>query len=92
MNEDYFKPIQEQAIEQQKIQQQVQQLESVMRQYLSREAWSRYTTLRTAHPDKAITALAIVAQLAQKGLPHPLTDIEFKEVLVRLAAKANRAM
>ena len=71
--------------EQLKLQEQIEQLEMVAKQFLSPDAISRYGTLKSAHPEKAIQSLAMVVQLAQQNkLVGKLTDAEYKALLVRL--------
>jgi programmed cell death protein 5 len=74
--------------EQLKLQEQVEQLEMVAKQFLSPEAISRYGTLKSAHTDKAIQSLAMVVQLAQQNkLVGKLTDADYKALLVQLTPK-----
>lgn len=71
--------------EQLKLQEQIEQLEMVAKQFLSPDAISRYGTLKSAHPEKAIQSLAMIVQLAQQNkLVGKLTDAEYKALLVQL--------
>lgn len=64
---------------------QIEMLESIARKYLTKEALSRYGNLKIAHPEIAIKAIAAIAQAVQFGhLERPLTDKEFKELLIEI--------
>ncbi len=77
MNEELEKQIQ--------LQKQIEQLEKFVKQYLSKEAISRYGNIKTANPDKAIQILLILNQLIQSGqLQEKLTDDQFKQLLLHL--------
>ncbi|MEK6852699.1 MAG: DNA-binding protein [Nanoarchaeota archaeon] len=77
--------LKKQIDEQVKLQEQIQLIESVAKQYLSKEAVSRYGTIKVAHPELALKVAALIAQASQMGqLTEVLSDSEFKEVLKRL--------
>jgi len=64
---------------------QIEILEATVKQYLSKEAITRYGTLKAGHPDKAIQALTVLAQLIQaKQITKKLSDQEFKSILIQL--------
>jgi len=66
----------------------VDQLEVLVKQFLTKEAISRYGNLKSAHPEQAIKALAIIAQLIEQNqIKHKLTDQEFKAILVQIQEK-----
>ncbi len=65
--------------------QHIMQLETAVKTLLTKDAWSRYSTLKLAHPEKAVRALVHLAQNAQQHtLPNPVTDTNFKEMLMRI--------
>ena len=67
------------------LRQQVEALERVVRQHLSREAMARYGNLKAAHPDKAMQVLGVLAQAVQSGhIKEQLSDEDLKMVLRRL--------
>lgn len=71
--------------EQIEIQQQIGMLENIAKQYLSKEAISRYGNLKAGHPDKAIQVIAVIAQAAQLGqIKEKLNDEQFKEILMQI--------
>jgi len=85
--------MQQQAAQETSFQQQVQQLELLVKPLLAREAWARYTTLKVAHDQKAIQSLLAVSEMVHKGaIKKPMSDDEYKEVLVKLtpAKKDNK--
>ncbi len=76
--------------EQGKLQQQIAQVEAVAKQFLSNEAIARYGSVKSAHPQKAMQVIAIIAQLAQQGqLREKLSDEEFKQLLLQLEPKRH---
>ena len=71
--------------EKQKVQQQVQALEAMAKQWMSAEAITRYGTLKAAFPEKAVQITAVIAQLAQQGqLKQKISDEELKSLLRHL--------
>ena len=77
--------LKEQIGEQQQLQAQVEQLEAVVRQFLSREALQRYGNLKSAHQEKAIQLLALLGQAIQQGqIKEKITDEQLKNLLKRL--------
>lgn len=70
--------------DQQQFQQQVEMLESVVRQKLSKDALSRYGNVKAAHPDKAVQVLAVIGQLIEQNNVTQISDEDLKEILRRL--------
>ncbi len=68
------------------LQKQVEQLEAIVRGVMTKEAMQRYGNVKAAHPDKAVQALVVLAQLAQQGV-QKIDDDKFKEILQRLTPK-----
>lgn len=67
------------------MQNQIQELEGVVKNFLSREALERYGNLKSVHTEKAMKVLTIMAQLIQSGqLKNKLTDGQFKEILQQM--------
>ncbi len=74
--------------DQQRIQQQIIQMESVVKPLLSREAVQRYANISIAHPEVAIRALAVLYQAAREGkIKNQLSDAEFKQILASFTEK-----
>ena len=79
------KMLQQEDSQEQVLQQQIDQIESMAKQYLSRDALIRYSNLKLAHRDKAFHAATLIAQAVSTGqLNKKLTDREFKEILIAL--------
>ncbi len=70
--------------EEQKLRDQVAQLESMVRPLLTKEALVRYGTIKTAFPEKAIQVLVMIAQLAQAGRIKSVDDMMLKKFLGQL--------
>ncbi|MDP7180451.1 MAG: DNA-binding protein [Candidatus Woesearchaeota archaeon] len=66
------------------VQQQIHQLEGIVKQAFTKEALERYGNLKTAHPDKAVQVLAILGQAISSGQITKIDDTQFKELLTRL--------
>ncbi|MFH1682541.1 MAG: DNA-binding protein [Candidatus Woesearchaeota archaeon] len=78
--------LQKQAEEQ--IQAQIEELENLVRQFLTKDALQRYGNLKIAHTEKAIRVLTILGQMIQTGqLKKQLNDTQFKEILKRIEPK-----
>lgn len=82
MNQDQN---QDELNQQKQLLKQVEALEVTVKAHLSREAITRYGTLKSAHIDKAMQALMVLAQLIQaKQITKKLSDAEFKAILMQL--------
>jgi programmed cell death protein 5 len=77
--------MQQQASEEEQLQQQVQQLEMIVKQALTKEALERYGNLKTAFPDKAVQLLVVLAQAIQSGQISKIDDNILKEILKKLS-------
>lgn len=76
---------QQQIKEKVELQHQIEYLENIARQYLTKEAISRYGNVKTAHPEKAVQVIAIIAQAVSNGqLKEKITDEQFKQLLQNL--------
>lgn len=80
--------LQQQANEQAQVQQQVEQIESVVRQFFTKEALARYGTLKTAHREKALQLLVVLFQAIQKGqVQGKVDDSTLKKILEQMTPK-----
>jgi DNA-binding TFAR19-related protein (PDSD5 family) len=69
------------------IQKQLQALENTARKYLSKEALTRYFTIKSANQEFAIQILIFISQaINQNYIKEKLSDAEFKELLKKLQA------
>lgn len=67
------------------LQKQVESLEALVKKHLDKNALMRYGNLKSAHPEKAMQALVVLAQLIQnKQITRVLTDEEFKALLMQM--------
>ncbi len=65
-----------------KVAQQIAYLESIVKPKLSKDALTRYGTIKTVHPEKAAQVMLVLAQYVDKI--DIITDVQFKEVLLRM--------
>lgn len=66
-------------------QKQVHMLETTVKQYLVKDAITRYGNIKAAHPQRAIQIITILAQLIESGqIKEQLNDAQFKEILLKL--------
>lgn len=77
--------IQKQMQEEEQLQQQIAQLESVVKTRLTKEALSRFGNIKVAYPEKYIQLLAVLGQLVQKF--NVIDDNMLKDILVKLQPK-----
>lgn len=71
--------------EQLQLQKQVEMLEGIAKQNMTKEAIIRYGNLKSAHPEKAIQILAMLAQSIQQGqITEKITDEKLKNLLIQL--------
>ena len=78
----------QQAEEQAQIQQQIEYMESVVRQFLTKEALVRYGNLKTAHQEKTLQLLIVLFQAIQKQqVQGKIDDSTLKKVLEQLTPK-----
>ena len=91
--EELQKKIFEQQIQEQQksfqeeteVQQQIEALENIAKQYMTKEAISRYYNLKTAHPEKAFQVTAIIAEAIRTGnIKEKITDQQLKELLIEI--------
>ena len=76
---------QQQPDEQAQIQQQIEQMESIVKQFLTKEALARYGSLKAAHQEKALQVLVVLFQAIQKGqVKGKIDDALLKKLLEQL--------
>ena len=81
---------QETNSEEAQIQQQVEQLESVVKQRLTKKALERYGNLKTAHPELAVQLLILLSQAIQTNQIKTVDDDALKNLLMRLQPKKHK--
>ncbi len=80
LQQERIQPSQEET----QLQQQIEQLELIVKQALTKEALQRYGNLKAAHPEKAMQLLVILAQAIQQGQINQVDDKTLKEILIKL--------
>ena len=67
------------------LQKKVLEIENIAKNHMSQEAITRYGALKSAHPQKALHAIAVIAQLASQGeIKDKVTDEQFKKLLMSI--------
>ena len=85
--EELKKRYQEQSEQNGQAEQQIQQLELIVKQVLTRGALERYSNLKTAFPEKAVQILVIIAQAIQSRNLEKVDDDTLKELLKKIEPK-----
>jgi programmed cell death protein 5 len=71
--------------ENQKVQDQVEQLEAAVKRFMTKEAIQRYGNLKVAHSEKAVQLLVILGQALQQGqITKKITDLQLKNILKQM--------
>ena len=79
---------QQQSDEQAQMQKQIEQMESIVRQFFTKEALARYGTLNTAHQEKSLQLLLVLFQAIQKGqVKGKIEDSLLKKILEQMTPK-----
>lgn len=73
------------ASEEQEFAAQVAKLEASIKQFMTKEALQRYGTVKIAHPDIALNALAMMTEAIQSGQARKI-DEEHLKMLLRAAS------
>lgn len=76
--------LQQETAEEQQAQQQIAQLEALVKSKMTKEAVSRYAALKSMHPEKAMQALLVLAQLIQAKQAAVIDDIHLKMLLAKI--------
>jgi len=77
--------MQQQASEEEQLKQQIQQLELIVKQALTKEALERYGNLKAAFPERAVQLLVVLAQAIQSGQITKIDDNTLKEILKKIS-------
>ncbi|MBI2659360.1 hypothetical protein HYX05_04665 [Candidatus Woesearchaeota archaeon] len=80
--------MQQQSHEHAQIQQQIEQMETIVRQFMTKDALERYGNLKTAHQEKSLQLLLVLFQAIQKNQVHgKIDDSTLKKILEQLTPK-----
>src|SRR3989338_2901201 len=78
----------QQLDEESQLKQQIEQMESAVKQFFTKEALARYGNLKAAHQEKAIQVLVVLFQAIQKGqVQGKIEDSLLKKILEQLTPK-----
>jgi len=75
----------DQHSQQQEAEQQIQALEHIVKSKLTKKAVERYGNLKTAHPQKAIQLLLVLARSGQSEI----NDDQLKSILKKMGSKRD---
>ncbi len=73
--------------QEQKLNHQIEQLESMVKPLFTKDALTRYGTIKAAYPDRAVQVLLVLAQASKKGQVSQVDDALLKNILVQLTPK-----
>ena len=73
--------------EEEQLQSQIAQLDAVVKAKLSKEALSRYSNMRVAHPELWLQSVVVLAQFIQARKLASVTDEQYKGILEQLQPK-----
>lgn len=76
--------MQHSVAEEQQLQQQIEQLDAIVKQKLTKDALQRYGNIKVAHPEKALQLIAVLGQLLQSNRIDMIDDAMLKNILIRL--------
>ena len=68
----------------QELQQQIDSLERIVKAKLTKEAFSRYSNIKIAHPDKAMQLLAVLGAFIQQNQLEKVDDALLKEIILKI--------
>jgi programmed cell death protein 5 len=72
------------------IQQQIAQLESMVKSALTKKALERYGNIKTAHPELAIQLITLLGQAISTGRIKNVDDEALKNLLKRMQPKKDK--
>ncbi|MGB9748723.1 MAG: DNA-binding protein [Candidatus Woesearchaeota archaeon] len=71
-----------------RLQQQINALEELVKKKLTKEAISRYSNIKIAHPELALNLIVLLGSLIQQGkIRGTIDDNQLKELLKQMANK-----
>jgi programmed cell death protein 5 len=72
-------------LQMQKINEEIVQLETFVKKFISPEAVQRYGALKEVHQEKALRSIMIVAELVKEGkLRQTVSDRQYKALLIEI--------
>ena len=76
--------------EETQMQQQIVQLELLVKKVLTKEALERYGNLKTAHPELAVQLIVLLSQAIQTNQIKTIDDDSLKNLLMRLQPEKHK--
>ena len=76
--------------EEAQMQQQIAQLELLVKKVLTKKALERYGNLKTAHPELAVQLIVLLSQAIQNNQIKTVDDDALKNLLMRLQPKKHK--
>ncbi len=83
--DDYRRELDEQA----RLEQQIQQLEMLVRSRFTKGALERFGALKSAHPEKAVQVLLILGQLIDAGKAKTVDENQLRELLSHISPRRD---
>ncbi|MFC1691625.1 DNA-binding protein [Nanoarchaeota archaeon] len=80
------KSLQQQS-EKEKVQEQLTQLEFIVKQKLSKQALERYGNIKIAHPETATQLLLVIAHAINNNQVQEITDEQLKQIIIEIQPK-----
>ncbi len=91
INSQKEEQLQQQFQDKAKIQQQIDYMESIVKQFLTKDALMRYGNLKIAHQEKALQILLILFQSIQTNqLKTKIDDTKLKNILEQMTPKERK--
>lgn len=72
---------QNEQIQEQQVRQKINQLDIVVKQFMTKDALQRYTNVKLAHPEKALNLILLLSQGIEQGKITQVSDEELKNYL-----------
>ena len=85
LKKSQLEQLQQQTNEEEQLKQQIQQLEMIVKQALTKDALERYGNLKAAFPERAVQVLVILTQALQSGQITQVDDDTLKEILKKIS-------
>jgi len=87
LQNQYQQEAQSKAQQDVQAQQEVEQLEALIKTRLTKDALQRYGNIKAADPEKAMHVLMMIAQLIQSDKASTIDDQQLKKILMMIGPK-----
>lgn len=75
--------------QQQKFQEEVNKFEAYIKPYFTKKALERFGNIKTAHPQKAVRLLGLIAEVLQRQKIKEINDQKLRELLIMITPKQD---